>query len=453
MLISENTYDWYVTYMCCLVTGIIAVPVDKELPPDEILNVARRSKVNAIVYSDKKKEAIEKIKNELKDVEFFINMYNSEIIESKKEYGFDYLIFKGDEIIVGDAAKRQMITNPNTVVSIKRHMGEKDYKVDINGKKYTPEEISSKILSYIKEFAEKKTGRKISKAVITVPAYFNDTQRQATKNAGKIAGLEVERIINEPTAAALAYGIEKKDKSQKILVFDLGGGTFDVSLLEMSDGTFEVLATSGDNELGGDDWDNAIIDWIVNDTKKEYGIDLSKDKMAMQRLKDAAEKAKIELSGQLTAQIMLPFIAMNQSGPVNIEKELTRAKFQELTKPLLERCRKPVEDAIKESGISKNEINITKSEITAKGGRGASGIGTGYHVATLTGSIDSASTITATAGDLVDEDVVKWNCRITYPQAVGYGGVDPSREYKDVVPTFTVKGVVVAEPTEYIKVD
>lgn len=265
--------------------------------------------------------------------------------------------FKGDEIIVGDAAKRQMITNPNTVVSIKRHMGEKDYKVDINGKKYTPEEISSKILSYIKEFAEKKTGRKISKAVITVPAYFNDTQRQATKNAGKIAGLEVERIINEPTAAALAYGIEKKDKSQKILVFDLGGGTFDVSLLEMSDGTFEVLATSGDNELGGDDWDNAIIDWIVNDTKKEYGIDLSKDKMAMQRLKDAAEKAKIELSGQLTAQIMLPFIAMNQSGPVNIEKELTRAKFQELTKPLLERCRKPVEDAIKESGISKNEIN------------------------------------------------------------------------------------------------
>ena len=265
--------------------------------------------------------------------------------------------FKGDEIIVGDAAKRQMITNPNTVVSIKRHMGEKDYKVDINGKKYTPEEISSKILSYIKEFAEKKTGRKISKAVITVPAYFNDTQRQATKNAGKIAGLEVERIINEPTAAALAYGIEKKDKSQKILVFDLGGGTFDVSLLEMSDGTFEVLATSGDNELGGDDWDNAIIDWIVNDTKKEYGIDLSKDKMAMQRLKDAAEKAKIELSGQLTAQIMLPFIAMNQSGPVNIEKELTRAKFQELTKPFLERCRKPVEDAIKESGISKNEIN------------------------------------------------------------------------------------------------
>lgn len=265
--------------------------------------------------------------------------------------------FKGDEIIVGDAAKRQMITNPNTIVSIKRHMGEKDYTVDINGKKLTPEEISAKILSYIKDFAEKKTGRKISKAVITVPAYFNDAQRQATKNAGKIAGLEVERIINEPTAAALAYGLEKTDKNQKILVFDLGGGTFDVSVLEMSDGTFEVLATSGDNNLGGDDWDNAIINWIIDETKKEHGVDLSKDKMAMQRLKDVAEKTKIELSGQLTAQIVLPFIAMNANGPINIEKELTRAKFQELTKPLLERCRKPVEDAIKESGLSKSDIN------------------------------------------------------------------------------------------------
>lgn len=265
--------------------------------------------------------------------------------------------FKGDEIIVGDAAKRQMITNPNTIVSIKRHMGEKDYTVDINGKKLTPEEISAKILSYIKDFAEKKTGRKISKAVITVPAYFNDAQRQATKNAGKIAGLEVERIINEPTAAALAYGLEKTDKNQKILVFDLGGGTFDVSVLEMSDGTFEVLATSGDNNLGGDDWDNAIINWIIDETKKEHGVDLSKDKMAMQRMKDVAEKTKIELSGQLTAQIVLPFIAMNANGPINIEKELTRAKFQELTKPLLERCRKPVEDAIKESGLAKSEIN------------------------------------------------------------------------------------------------
>ncbi len=265
--------------------------------------------------------------------------------------------FKGDEVIVGDAAKRQMITNPNTIVSIKRHMGEPNYNVDINGKKYTPEEISAKILSFIKEFAEKKIGKKVNKAVITVPAYFNDTQRQATKNAGKIAGLEVERIINEPTAAALAYGLEKLDKSQKILVFDLGGGTFDVSILDMSDGTFEVLSTSGDNKLGGDDWDNAIINWLIDETGKEFGIDLSKDKMAMQRLKDAAEKAKIELSGQLTAQITLPFIAMSSNGPINIEKELTRAKFEDLTKDLLNRCKKPVEDAIKESKLNKNEID------------------------------------------------------------------------------------------------
>ena len=264
--------------------------------------------------------------------------------------------FKGDEVIVGDAAKRQMITNPNTVVSIKRHMGEK-YEVDIDGKKYTPEEISAKILSYIKNFAEKKIGHKVNKAVITVPAYFNDAQRQATKNAGRIAGLEVARIINEPTAAALAYGLEKTDKEQKILVFDLGGGTFDVSVLDMSDGTFEVVSTSGDNELGGDDWDNAIMNWIIDEAKKEYNIDLSKDKMAMQRLKDAAEKAKIELSGQLTAQILLPFIAMNENGPINIEKELTRAKFEEITKSLLMRCKKPVEDAIKESGFSKDQID------------------------------------------------------------------------------------------------
>lgn len=264
--------------------------------------------------------------------------------------------FKGDEVIVGDAAKRQMITNPNTVVSIKRHMGEK-YEVDIDGKKYTPEEISAKILAYIKNFAEKKIGHKVNKAVITVPAYFNDAQRQATKNAGRIAGLEVARIINEPTAAALAYGLEKTDKEQKILVFDLGGGTFDVSVLDMSDGTFEVVSTSGDNELGGDDWDNAIMNWIIDEAKKEYNIDLSKDKMAMQRLKDAAEKAKIELSGQLTAQILLPFIAMNENGPINIEKELTRAKFEEITKSLLMRCKKPVEDAIKESGFSKDQID------------------------------------------------------------------------------------------------
>lgn len=264
--------------------------------------------------------------------------------------------FKGDEVIVGDAAKRQMITNPNTVVSIKRHMGEK-YHVDINGKEYTPEEISAKILAYMKSFAEKKLGQKVDKAVITVPAYFNDAQRQATKNAGTIAGLKVERIINEPTAAALAYGLEKTDKEQKILVFDLGGGTFDVSILDMSEGTFEVVATSGDNELGGDDWDHAIMNWLIDEAKKEYGIDLSKDKMAMQRLKDAAEKAKIDLSGQISTQILLPFISMNANGPVNIEKELTRAKFEELTKSLLERCRKPVEDALKESGFSKSEID------------------------------------------------------------------------------------------------
>ncbi len=264
--------------------------------------------------------------------------------------------FKGDEVIVGDAAKRQMITNPNTIVSIKRHMGEK-YEVDVDGKKYTPEEISAKILAYIKNFAEKKIGHKVNKAVITVPAYFNDAQRQATKNAGRIAGLEVERIVNEPTAAALAYGLEKTDKEQKILVFDLGGGTFDVSVLDMSDGTFEVVSTSGDNELGGDDWDNAIMNWIIEESKKDFNVDLSKDKMAMQRLKDAAEKAKIELSGQLTAQILLPFIAMNENGPINIEKELTRAKFEEITKSLLLRCKKPVEDAIKESGFSKEQID------------------------------------------------------------------------------------------------
>ena len=264
--------------------------------------------------------------------------------------------FKGEEVIVGDAAKRQMITNPNTITSIKRHMGEK-YHVDVNGKEFTPEEISAKILSYIKSFAEKKLGQKVSKAVITVPAYFNDAQRQATKNAGKIAGLQVERIINEPTAAALAYGLEKTDKEQKILVFDLGGGTFDVSILDMSEGTFEVVATSGDNELGGDDWDHAIMNWLIDEAKKEFGVDLSSDKMAMQRLKDAAEKAKIDLSGQLTTQILLPFISMNANGPINIEKELTRAKFEELTKPLLERTRKPVEDALKESGFSKSEID------------------------------------------------------------------------------------------------
>ncbi|MDR3257383.1 MAG: molecular chaperone DnaK [Mycoplasmataceae bacterium] len=264
--------------------------------------------------------------------------------------------FKGGEFIVGDAAKRQMITNKDSVASIKRKMGTSE-KVDLGGKKYTPEEISAKILGYIKKYAEDKVGRPISKAVITVPAYFNDAQRQATKNAGKIAGLDVERIINEPTAAALAYGLDKLDKEQKILVYDLGGGTFDVSLLDMAGGTFEVLSTSGDNRLGGDDWDQKIIDWLVADVKSEHGIDLSKDKMAIQRLKEAAEKAKIDLSGQLETELLLPYLSMTDSGPLNVQKKLTRGQFEKLTADLLERTKKPVEDAIKESKLSLSEIN------------------------------------------------------------------------------------------------
>ncbi len=264
--------------------------------------------------------------------------------------------FKNDEILVGDVAKRQMITNINTVSSVKRLMGT-DQKVDIKDKKYTPQEISAKILSYIKTFAEQKVGQKIAKAVITVPAYFNDAERQATKDAGKIAGLEVLRIINEPTAAALAYGLEKADKEEKILVYDLGGGTFDVSILEMSGGTFEVLATSGDNKLGGDDWDQKIIDWMIEEFKKQNPDVKVDDKMAMQRFKDAAEKAKIELSGTTTTQIMLPFIAVGPEGPINFEIELTRAKFESLTKDLLERTKKPVEDAIKQSKLDKSQID------------------------------------------------------------------------------------------------
>lgn len=265
--------------------------------------------------------------------------------------------FKGEETLVGDAAKRQMITNLNTVSSVKRIIGSGE-KVKVNGKEYTPEEISAKILTYIKTFAEQKVGHPIKQAVITVPAYFNDAERQATKNAGKIAGLEVLRIINEPTAAALAYGLEKEGKDEKILVYDLGGGTFDVSILEMSGGTFEVLSTSGDNKLGGDDWDQAVIDWLLKEFKNKYPkTDLSKDKMAMQRLKDAAEKAKIELSGSKSSQIMLPFISMNDEGPINFEVELTRSNFENLTKSLLERTKKPVEDAIKESKLNKSEID------------------------------------------------------------------------------------------------
>ncbi len=264
--------------------------------------------------------------------------------------------FKGSEVIVGEAAKRQTITNKNTVSSIKRKMGTKEM-TKIGDKEYTPEEISAKILSYIKTCAEDKLGHKVTKAVITVPAYFNDSQRAATKAAGKIAGFQVERIINEPTAAALAYGLDKLDKEQKILVYDLGGGTFDVSILDMAEGSFEVLATSGDNKLGGDDWDARIINWIVEEVKKEHGVDLSTDKMAMQRLKDAAEKAKIDLSGTKETQILLPYISMTSNGPLNVEKMLTRAKFEDLTKDLLERTIKPVEDAIKESKLSFNDIH------------------------------------------------------------------------------------------------
>lgn len=264
--------------------------------------------------------------------------------------------FKGDEIQVGEVAKRQAITNPNTVISIKRHMGT-DYKVDVNGKKYSPQEISAMILQNLKATAEAYLGEKVTKAVITVPAYFNDAQRQATKDAGKIAGLEVERIINEPTAAALAYGLEKTDVDQKVLVFDLGGGTFDVSILELGDGVFEVLATSGDNLLGGDDFDQAIIDYLVEEFKKEQAIDLSQDKMAMQRLKDAAEKAKKDLSGVTSTQISLPFISAGANGPVHLENTLTRAKFDELTHSLVERTLIPTRQALKDAVLNPSEID------------------------------------------------------------------------------------------------
>ena len=264
--------------------------------------------------------------------------------------------FKGEEIQVGEVAKRQAITNPNTVISIKRHMGT-DYKEEVNGKKYSPQEISAMILQNLKATAEAYLGEKVTKAVITVPAYFNDAQRQATKDAGKIAGLEVERIINEPTAAALAYGLEKTDVDQKVLVFDLGGGTFDVSILELGDGVFEVLATSGDNLLGGDDFDQAIIDYLVEEFKKEQAIDLSQDKMAMQRLKDAAEKAKKDLSGVTSTQISLPFISAGANGPVHLENTLTRAKFDELTHSLVERTLIPTRQALKDAGLNPSEID------------------------------------------------------------------------------------------------
>ena len=264
--------------------------------------------------------------------------------------------FKNDEIIVGAAAKRQMITNPNTIHSIKRKMGT-NKKEKVNGKSYTPEEISAMILSDLKKTAENYLGEKVTKAVITVPAYFNDAQRQATKNAGKIAGLEVERIINEPTAAALAYGLDKQDKNEKILVYDLGGGTFDVSILELGDGVFEVLSTSGNNELGGDDFDKRIMDYLVETFKKENGIDLSNDKMAMQRLKDAAEKAKRDLSGVTTTQISLPFLSQGEDGPLHLELSLTRAKFEDLCSDLFESTLEPVRKALKDASLTKKDID------------------------------------------------------------------------------------------------
>ena len=264
--------------------------------------------------------------------------------------------FKNGEIIVGDAAKRQAVTNPDTVISIKSKMGTSE-KVSANGKEYTPQEISAMILQYLKGYAEEYLGEKVTKAVITVPAYFNDAQRQATKDAGKIAGLEVERIVNEPTAAALAYGLDKTDKEEKILVFDLGGGTFDVSILELGDGVFDVLATAGDNKLGGDDFDQKIIDYMVEEFKKENGIDLSTDKMALQRLKDAAEKAKKDLSGVTSTQISLPIITAGEAGPLHLEMTLTRAKFDDLTRDLVERTKTPVRQALSDAGLSLSDID------------------------------------------------------------------------------------------------
>ena len=265
--------------------------------------------------------------------------------------------FKDGEIQVGEVAKRQAITNPNTISSIKRHMGETDYKVKIGDKAYTPQEISAMILQYIKKFSEDYLGEKVTDAVITVPAYFNDAQRQATKDAGKIAGLDVKRIINEPTASSLAYGLDKDAEDEKVLVYDLGGGTFDVSVLQLGDGVFQVLSTNGDTHLGGDDFDNKIIDWLIKNFKDENGVDLSKDKMALQRLKDAAEKAKKDLSGISATHISLPFISAGESGPLHLEADLTRAKFDELTSDLVEKTKIPFDNALKDADLTVNDID------------------------------------------------------------------------------------------------
>jgi len=266
------------------------------------------------------------------------------------------IAFKNGERQVGEVAKRQAITNPNTIMSIKRHMGT-NYKVDIEGKEYTPQELSAVILQYLKSYAEDYLGEPVTKAVITVPAYFNDAERQATKDAGKIAGLDVERIINEPTAAALAYGLDKTDEDQTILVYDLGGGTFDVSILELGDGVFQVKATAGDNRLGGDDFDQVVIDYLVDQFRKENGIDLAQDKMALQRLKDAAEKAKKDLSGVTSTQISLPFITAGAAGPLHLEVTMTRAKFDELSAHLVERTMGPTRQALNDAGLTPKEID------------------------------------------------------------------------------------------------
>ncbi len=264
--------------------------------------------------------------------------------------------FKNGERQIGEVAKRQAITNPNTIQSIKRHMGT-DYKVEIEGKEYTPQEISAIILQHLKSYAEDYLGDTVDKAVITVPAYFNDAERQATKDAGKIAGLEVERIINEPTAAALAYGIDKAEEDQTVLVYDLGGGTFDVSILDIGEGTFEVVSTAGDNRLGGDDFDQVLIDHMVEEFKKENGIDLSQDKMALQRLKDAAEKAKKDLSGVAQTQVSLPFITAGDAGPLHLEMNITRAKFDELSAGLVEKTMGPTRQALKDADLTASEID------------------------------------------------------------------------------------------------
>src|SRR5574342_708275 len=266
------------------------------------------------------------------------------------------IAFKNGERQVGEVAKRQAITNPNTIISIKRHMGT-DHKVEAEGKEYSPQELSAVILQYLKSYAEDYLGEPVTKAVITVPAYFNDAERQATKDAGKIAGLEVERIINEPTAAALAYGLDKTDQDQTILVYDLGGGTFDVSILELGDGVFEVRATAGDNKLGGDDFDQVIIDYLVDQFKKENGIDLSQDKMALQRLKDAAATATTALSRVTSTQSSLPFITAGAAGPLHLEVSMSRAKFDELSANLVERTMGPVRQALSDAGLTASQID------------------------------------------------------------------------------------------------